>query len=66
MELPLARRFYGHEDDVLKGGQPNLFCNHYYWLSDEELLRRYPGKVSMCDESLAKGYTCYDSFYCNW
>lgn len=43
-----ARMFKGHEDDVFKNGQPNLFCNHYYWIADPE--KRWPDKMWICND----------------
>ena len=42
------RMFRGHEDDVFKGGQPNLFCNHYYWVPDPD--KRWPDKMWICNK----------------
>lgn len=38
----------GHEDDVFKRGQPNLFCNHYYWVPNPE--ERWPDKMWVCNK----------------
>ena len=56
------KMFRGHEDDVFKGGQPNLFCNHYYWVPEPE--KRWPDKIWICNDS--PQMYCSDSFYCNW
>jgi hypothetical protein len=59
--------FRGHEDDVLPPyHQPNLFCNHFYWIPDPE--KRWPKLIWFChDESKGDAYMyCSDSFYCNW
>ena len=56
------KMFRGHEDDVFKGGQPNLFCNHYYWVPEPE--KRWPDKIWICNDS--PQMHCSDSFYCNW
>ena len=56
--------FRGHEDDVFKGAQPNLFCNHFYWVDTPEA--RWPDKISQCQPSDAPYMYCSDSFYCNW
>lgn len=45
------KMFRGHEDDVFKGGQPNLFCNHYYWVSEPE--KRWPDKMWICNKVCA-------------
>jgi hypothetical protein len=54
--------FRGHEDDVFKGAQPNLFCNHFYWVDEPE--KRWPDKIRVCNDVPA--FHCSDSFYCNW
>ena len=54
--------FRGHEDDVFQGHQPNLFCNHYYWVPDPE--KRWPDKIWECKDE--PQMLCSDSYYCNW
>ena len=54
--------FRGHEDDVFKGAQPNLFCNHYYWYEQPEA--RWPDKIAICNKEPLM--YCSDSYYCNW
>jgi hypothetical protein len=56
--------FRGHEDDVFKGAQPNLFCNHFYWMDEPET--RWPDKIAQCAPADAPYMLCSDSFYCNW
>lgn len=56
------RMFKGHEDDVFKGPQPNLFCNHYYWVPEPEKL--WPDKIWHCNQNPLM--YCSDSYYCNW
>ena len=42
-----AERMYrGHEDDVFKSSQPNLFCNTFYWVDEPE--KRWPDKIWFC------------------
>jgi len=48
------RMFRGHEDDVFKGSQPNLFCNHYYWVPDPDV--RWPDKMWICNKVRALCY----------
>jgi len=47
-----ARMFRGHEDDVFKNGQPNLFCNSYYWVKEPE--KRWPDKMWICHKVSAR------------
>ena len=54
--------YRGHEDDVFKSSQPNLFCNHHYWYPDGDV--RWPDKMWRCNER--PEMICSDSFYCNW
>ena len=54
--------YRGHEDDVFKSAQPNLFCNHFYWVEDPD--KRWPDKMAVCNEN-PRMY-CSDSYYCNW
>jgi hypothetical protein len=56
------RMFRGKEDDVFKGHQPNLFCNHHYWVKEPE--KRWPDKIWYCHKEPTM--YCSDSFYCNW
>jgi len=58
-----ARMYKGHEDDVFKSGQPNLFCNHFYWYNEPE--KRWPDKMWICSDDEPKMW-CSDSYYCNW
>lgn len=58
-----ARMYRGHEDDVFKSGQPNLFCNHFYWYENPE--KRWPDKMWVCSDNDPKMW-CSDSYYCNW
>ena len=55
--------FRGHEDDVFKGSQPNLFCNHFYWYDEPE--KRWPDKINICSNG-PPSWHCSDSYYCNW
>lgn len=42
-----AERMYrGKEDAVFKSAQPNLFCNHHYWVPEGE--KRWPDKMWKC------------------
>ena len=61
-----AEKMYrGHEDDVFKSHQPNLFCNHYYWVPEPE--KRWPDKMPICSPPGQEPvFHCSDSFYCNW
>lgn len=42
------RMFRGQEEKVFRQ-QPNLFCNHYYWIADPE--RTWPDKIWNCLDS---------------
>ena len=44
------------------GRQPNLACNHHYWIWDTE--KRWPNHFWTCGEH--PQMICSDSFYCNW
>jgi hypothetical protein len=54
--------FKGNEEKVFQQ-QPNLFCNHYYWIAEPE--KRWPDKIWKCLEEQSIFY-CSKAFYCNW
>ena len=56
------RMFRGQEEKVFRQ-QPNLFCNHYYWLANPE--ERWPDKIWRCKEDTSVFY-CSKAKYCNW
>ena len=58
-----AESFYrGHEDDVFSSRQPNLACNHFYWVDEPH--RRWPDKFFLCGTD--PEFLCSDSYDCNW
>jgi hypothetical protein len=57
-----SKMFAGHEDDALKGHQPNLFCNVFYWVPEPD--QRWPDKFRVCSREGEPRMWCTDSFYC--
>lgn len=56
------RMFRGKEEKVFSQ-QPNLFCNHYYWIENPE--EQWPDKIWRCKEQPSVFY-CSKAYYCNW
>jgi hypothetical protein len=56
--------FRGKEEEVFRRGQPNLFCNHYYWVPEPD--KTWPDKIWLCNKPGQPQMYCSDSFYCNW
>lgn len=48
--------YRGHEDDVFKSAQPNLFCNTFYWVDEPE--KRWPDKIWLCPQASKVSSLC--------
>jgi hypothetical protein len=50
------KMFRGHEDDAWRNGQPNLVCNHFYWIPDPEV--RWPKYFWKCGGEKVRRERC--------
>lgn len=58
-----AEKMFRDNEEAVFGRQPNLFCNHYYWIPNPE--ERWPDKIWRCMEKPSVMY-CSKAKYCNW